>query len=117
METVIFLDFEGMQCPVNSPLIRTGSIDQSRSSCTGNKPPAHYRWASETAYQKLTSLKATMRATFNELAKSELGSHQRRNALASIKNIQGELVSRAQTLDFCPLGLTANILLDFSIPA
>lgn len=40
-------------------------------------------------------LRGMLGAVFNELAKSKPNSHQRRNALASIENIQNEVVSRA----------------------
>jgi len=36
-----------------------------------------------------------LRESFNELAKSNANTHERRNALASIENIQRELGSRA----------------------
>lgn len=36
-----------------------------------------------------------LREAFNELARSEPYTYQRRNALASIENIQNELASRA----------------------
>ena len=40
-------------------------------------------------------LHGLLRNAFNELAKSNPDTHQRRNALASIENIQNELASRA----------------------
>lgn len=40
-------------------------------------------------------LHGLLRNDFNELAKSNPHSHQRRNALASIENIQREIGSRA----------------------
>lgn len=39
-------------------------------------------------------LRGLYRHVFNELAKSARGSHKRRNALASLENIQAELASR-----------------------
>ncbi len=41
-----------------------------------------------------SELHALLRNAFNELAKSEPDTHQRRNALASIENIQREIGSR-----------------------
>lgn len=38
-----------------------------------------------------------LRKVFNELAKSGLDSHERRNSLASIENIQNELASRIKS--------------------
>lgn len=52
----------------------------------------------ELAAKNKNELQGLLREAFNELAKSERNSHQRRNALASIENIQNELASRA----FCP---------------
>lgn len=52
----------------------------------------------ELAAKNESELYALLRETFNELAKSEPGTHQRRNALASIENIQNEIGSRA----LCP---------------
>lgn len=49
----------------------------------------------ELAARNENELHALLRYAFNELARSEPESHQRRNALASIENIQNELVSRA----------------------
>lgn len=49
----------------------------------------------ELATKSETELYALLREVFNELARSESGSHERRNALASIENIQNELSSRA----------------------
>lgn len=49
----------------------------------------------ELAAKNESELFALLRETFNELAKSEANTYQRRNALASIENIQNELVSRA----------------------
>ncbi len=45
----------------------------------------------ELAAKSETELRGLMREAFNELARSEFGSHERRNALASIENIQNEL--------------------------
>lgn len=49
----------------------------------------------ELAKLNENELHALLRHAFNELAKSNSDTHQRRNALASIENIQRELVSRA----------------------
>lgn len=49
----------------------------------------------ELAALRESELRALLRYGFNELARSEPESHQRRNALASIENIQNELASRA----------------------
>lgn len=43
-------------------------------------------------------LYALLREVFNELAKSAVNSHERRNALASIESIQREITSRAINL-------------------
>ena len=48
----------------------------------------------ELAAKNENELHAMLRVVFNELAKSEPESHQRRNALASIENIQNEIGSR-----------------------
>lgn len=48
----------------------------------------------ELAAENENELRAMLRHTFNELARSEPESHQRRNALASIENIQNEIASR-----------------------
>ena len=45
----------------------------------------------ELAAKTKTELRGLLREGFNELARSEFGSHQRRNAFASIENIQNEL--------------------------
>ena len=42
-----------------------------------------------------SELYALLREVFNELARSEPDSHERRNALASLGNIQNEINSRA----------------------
>ncbi len=52
----------------------------------------------ELAAKNETELHAMLRGAFNELARSEPESHQRRNALASIENIQNEIGSRV----LCP---------------
>jgi len=41
-----------------------------------------------------SELYALLRKVFNELVRSEPDSHERRNALASIENIQNEINSR-----------------------
>ncbi|MES9970976.1 MAG: hypothetical protein ABW092_13160 [Candidatus Thiodiazotropha sp.] len=48
----------------------------------------------ELAAKSKNELHAYLREAFNELARSEPETHQRRNALASIENIQTELASR-----------------------
>jgi len=49
----------------------------------------------ELAAKSENELRGLLREAFNELAKSDLGSHERRNALASIENIRKEISSRA----------------------
>jgi thymidylate kinase len=49
----------------------------------------------ELAAKNENELHAYLREAFNELARSEPDSHQRRNALASIENIQNEISARA----------------------
>ncbi len=49
----------------------------------------------ELAVKNESELYALLRNAFNELAKSNSDTPQRRNALASIENIQNELSSRA----------------------
>lgn len=49
----------------------------------------------ELAKLNKNELRALLRHAFNELAKSSSDTYQRRNALASIENIQNELSSRA----------------------
>lgn len=49
----------------------------------------------ELAAKNENELHAYLREAFNELARSEPVTHQRRNALASIGNIQNDLASRA----------------------
>jgi hypothetical protein len=48
----------------------------------------------ELAAKNENELRGLLREAFNQLAKSEFGSHERRNVLASIENIQYELVLR-----------------------
>ncbi|MEW7986728.1 MAG: hypothetical protein AB2799_13120 [Candidatus Thiodiazotropha sp.] len=48
----------------------------------------------ELAAKSDNELHALLRETFNALARSELNSQQRRNALVSIENIKNELASR-----------------------
>lgn len=52
----------------------------------------------ELAAKNENELHALLRDAFNELAKSDPESHQRRNAVASIENIQNEVGSRALSL-------------------
>ena len=52
----------------------------------------------ELAAKSESELYALLRKVFNELARSEPDSHERRNTLASLENIQREIGSRA----FCP---------------
>lgn len=49
----------------------------------------------ELATKNRNELHALLREAFNELARSDPDTYQRRNALASIENIQSELASRA----------------------
>ncbi len=49
----------------------------------------------ELAAKNEIELYALLREAFNSLAKSDAGDHQRRNALASIENVQREIASRA----------------------
>ncbi len=49
----------------------------------------------ELAAKNETELRGLLRNAFNELAKSNPHTHQRRNALASIENIQRAIGSRA----------------------
>ncbi len=49
----------------------------------------------ELAAKSKTELHALLMEVFNELARSNPDTHQRRNALASIENIQREINSRA----------------------
>lgn len=49
----------------------------------------------ELAAKNKNELHILLRESFNELAKSNANTHERRNALASIENIQRELGSRA----------------------
>ncbi|MBN4078635.1 hypothetical protein JYT96_01360 [Gammaproteobacteria bacterium AH-315-C21] len=48
----------------------------------------------ELAAKNKTELHGLLRHSFNELTKSNPNTHQRRNALASIENIQREIGSR-----------------------
>ena len=48
----------------------------------------------ELAKMNENELRALLRHAFNELAKSDRDTHQRRNALASIENVQNELSLR-----------------------
>ncbi len=48
----------------------------------------------ELAAKNKTELDFLLRDSFNELAKSNPDTHQRRNALASIENIQREISSK-----------------------
>ena len=48
----------------------------------------------ELAAKSETELYTLLREVFNELARSKVGSHERRNALASIENIHTELGAR-----------------------
>ena len=52
----------------------------------------------ELAAKNENELHALLRNVFNKLARSKPDTHQRRNAPASIENIQNELASRA----LCP---------------
>lgn len=49
----------------------------------------------ELAAENKTELHALLKEAFNELARSEPDTYQRRNALASIENIQSKLASMA----------------------
>ena len=49
----------------------------------------------EMAAKNETELGAILKEAFDELARSKPNSHQRRNALASIENIQREIGTRA----------------------
>ncbi len=51
----------------------------------------------ELAAMNKNELHALLKNAFNELARSGFDTHQRRNALASIENIQNELHSRSFT--------------------
>ena len=51
----------------------------------------------ELAAKNKTELDLLLRESFNELAKSNANTHERRNALASIENIQREISSRSLT--------------------
>lgn len=49
----------------------------------------------ELAAKNKTELHGLLKNSFNELAKSNPNTHERRNALATIENIQREIGSRA----------------------
>jgi len=49
----------------------------------------------ELAAKSENELRGLLRQAFNVLARSDFDSYERRNALASIENIQNELRSRA----------------------
>ncbi len=49
----------------------------------------------ELAAKNKTELDFLLRESFNELTKSNSNTHERRNVLASIENIQREISSRA----------------------
>lgn len=49
----------------------------------------------ELAAKNENELRGLLRVAFNELAISDYGTHERRNALASLENIENELASRA----------------------
>jgi hypothetical protein len=48
----------------------------------------------ELAAKNKNELHILLRGSFNELAKSDANTHERRNALASIENTQREISSR-----------------------
>ncbi len=48
----------------------------------------------ELAAKSETELRGLLREAFNELAKSNVDTYQRRNALASIENIQSEITEK-----------------------
>ena len=52
----------------------------------------------ELAAKSKTELYALLREAFNELARSKPDTHQRRNALASIENIEREIYVRVMRL-------------------
>lgn len=52
----------------------------------------------EMAAKNESELHGLLRNAFNELARSEPDTHERRNALASLENIQNEIASRALCL-------------------
>jgi len=49
----------------------------------------------ELAAKNESELRGLLRNAFNELARSEHDSHERRNALASLENIEREIGSRS----------------------
>ena len=52
----------------------------------------------ELAAKNKNELHILLRKSFNELARSNANTHERRNALASIENIQREISSRVLRL-------------------
>jgi hypothetical protein len=50
----------------------------------------------EAAALNTNELKGLLRTLFNELARSDVQSHERRNALASIETVQREIASRVR---------------------
>ena len=54
----------------------------------------------ELAAKNENELRGLLREAFNELARSDFDTHQRRNTLASIENIQNELGLRASGINF-----------------
>ncbi|MFT5718909.1 MAG: hypothetical protein ACI9T7_003120 [Oleiphilaceae bacterium] len=48
----------------------------------------------EAAAQNTNELRGLLRTLFNEIARSDVQSHERRNALASIETVQREIASR-----------------------
>lgn len=51
---------------------------------------------SELASLGISELNALYRETFNALVRSERGTHERRNALASLENIEREMRARLE---------------------
>lgn len=49
----------------------------------------------ELAAKNENELRGLLRVAFNELAKSDFGTHERRNALASLETIRTEIIHRA----------------------
>ncbi len=49
----------------------------------------------EMAAMNKNDLHALLKNAFSELVRSDFDTHQRRNALASVENIQSEICSRA----------------------
>jgi len=54
----------------------------------------------EMAAKNKNDLRALLRYAFNSLARSDSDTHQRRNALTSIENIQAEICSRSRILSY-----------------